>query len=73
MHNVFRATQRIHDDGTPKGEINPEEKVTLSECLWAYTYGGAYQLGKEDILGTLEVGKLADITVLDRNLFSSDP
>ena len=73
MNNIFRATQRIHDDGTPKGGINPEQKVSLSQCLWAYTYGGAYQLGKEDILGTLEVGKLADITVLDRNLFKCEP
>ena len=73
MNNIFRATQRLHDDGTPKGGINPEQKVSLSQCLWAYTYGGAYQLGKEDILGTLEVGKLADITVLDRNLFKCEP
>lgn len=73
MLDIFRATQRVHDDGLPEGGIHPEQKVTLSECLWAYTYGGAYQLGKEDILGTLEVGKLADVTVLNNNLFKIDP
>lgn len=73
MHAVYRATQRVHDDGTPPGGINPAEKVSLGECLWAFTYGGAYQLGREDILGTLEAGKLADIVVLDKNPFKADP
>ena len=73
MYDIYRATQRIHDDGTPAGGIRPEQKAALSECLWAYTYGGAYQLGREDLLGTLEVGKIADITVLDRNIFAADP
>jgi predicted amidohydrolase YtcJ len=73
MYNIYRATQRIHDDGTPAGGIYPEQKVSLSECLWAYTYGGAYQLGREDLLGTLEAGKLADITVLNRNIFNAAP
>lgn len=73
MLDIFRATQRVHDDGMPEGGIHPEQKVSLGECLWAYTYGGAYQLGKEEMLGTLEVGKLADLVVLDRNLFEIDP
>lgn len=73
FYGIYRATQRIHDDGTPVGGIHPEQKVTLSECLWAYTYGGAYQLEREDILGSLEVGKLADITVIDKNIFKADP
>lgn len=73
FYGVYRATQRIHDDGTPPGGIHPEQKVSLSQCLWAYTFGGACQLEREDILGTLEEGKLADITVLDRNLFKCDP
>ena len=73
MYAIYRATQRIHDDGTPAGGIHPEQKVSLSECLWAYTYGGAYQLGKEDLLGTLEAGKIADITVLNRNIFTTQP
>ncbi len=73
FYGIYRATQRIHDDGTPEGGIHPEQKVTLSECLWAYTYGGAYQLGREDILGSLDIGKLADITVLDKNIFKAEP
>jgi predicted amidohydrolase YtcJ len=37
--------------------------------LKAYTYGSAYGCFREHELGTLEAGKLADLVVLDRNLF----
>ena len=37
--------------------------------LKAWTRGGAYNLGMEEKLGTLEEGKLADIAVLDKNVF----
>jgi hypothetical protein len=37
--------------------------------LRAYTFGSAYAAHRENELGTLETGKLADIVVLDRNLF----
>ncbi|MCB6367419.1 amidohydrolase family protein, partial [Intestinibacillus massiliensis] len=36
----------------------------------SFTKGGAYSLGREQELGTIESGKLADIVVLDKNLFS---
>ena len=35
----------------------------------AYTINGAYQMGLEDVQGSIEVGKRADLVVLDRNLF----
>ena len=35
--------------------------------------GGAYDLQREDDFGTLETGKLADICVLDRDVFAVDP
>jgi predicted amidohydrolase YtcJ len=73
MFDLFRATQRIHDDGNPPGGIHPEQKLTPGECLWAFTYGGACQLGREKVLGTLEPGKLADIAVLNKNIFDAAP
>lgn len=73
MRQVYRAVTRCHDDGLPEGGIVPEQKIELSKTLWAYTYGSAYQLGKEDFLGSLEPGKKADIAVLDKNLFAVDP
>lgn len=73
LDQVFRSTQRVFNDGKPEGGIHPEQKIGISEALWAFTWGGAYQLGKESIKGSLEVGKHADIAVLDHNLFTCDP
>ena len=47
----------------------PEETVDLRTMLAAYTMGGAYAAGEESSNGSLEVGKAADLLVLDRNLY----
>ncbi|MGI6069300.1 MAG: amidohydrolase [Blautia sp.] len=49
--------------------FNKQNTITISELLKAWTYGGAVNLGMEEKLGTLEEGKLADIAVLERNVF----
>ena len=67
---IFRAVSRVHNDGEPKGGWNPSEKLTIAEVLRGYTYGAAYGVRRENDLGTLEAGKLADIAVIDRNLFA---
>lgn len=69
MIELYRAVTRVHNDGQPKGGWNPEQKLTLVEALRAYTFGSAYAAHRENGIGTLETGKLADIVVLDRNLF----
>lgn len=66
--SIFTAITRCDNDGNPSG-INPEEAITLSEALKAYTLGGAYVYDRESEIGTLEAGKLADIVVIDKNLF----
>ena len=48
----------------------PEERVDLATMLAAYTIGGAYAGFEERDSGSLEAGKLADLVVLDRNLFA---
>ena len=42
---------------------------SLEEAIKAYTLNGAYALDQEDITGSLEVGKYADLIVLDKNIF----
>ncbi len=71
--SVYRAVTRVHDDGEPSGGWNPEERIALADALRAYTMGSAYGAFRESELGTLEVGKLADLVVLDRNLFQISP
>ena len=49
--------------------LNKSERVDLATMIEAYTINGAYQMGLDDVQGSIEVGKRADLVVLDRNLF----
>lgn len=53
--------------------FNTRNTLTVGELMTAWTRGGQYNLGRERELGTLEPGKLADIAVLDTNLFTIRP
>lgn len=64
---IYRAVTRIDSSGNTVW--HPHERITLAEALKAYTSGSAFGSFRERELGTLEVGKLADIVVLERNLF----
>lgn len=65
---VYRAVTRIDSSG--KTVWHPHERITLGEALKAYTTNPAYSTFREHELGTLEAGKLADIVVLEKNLFT---
>lgn len=56
----------------PAGGWLPAERIGRAEALRAYPQGSAAAAGRRRELGTLEVGKLADIAVLDRNLLTCD-
>ena len=60
-------------EGAPEGGWYPEERVDVETALRAYTVNNAYAAGEEEIKGSLEPGKLADIVVLDRDPFSVEP
>jgi predicted amidohydrolase YtcJ len=51
----------------------PQERATLSQMLAAYTINGAWLHRSEHETGSIEPGKLADLIVLDRNLFDVEP
>lgn len=70
---IYRSLTRLFNDSKPDGGWNPQERLTLSEALQAYTLGPAYGTFRENELGTLDAGKLADIVVLDRNIFAKTP
>jgi len=62
------------DPWTNEGPVlNVDERVDLATMIEAYTINGAYQMGLEDEQGSIEVGKRADLVVLDRNLFELAP
>lgn len=66
-------TRRNPFDKSMKGQVNPDEAITLDQALYIATKGGAEVLGVESILGSIEKGKFADMIVLDQNLFDIDP
>jgi predicted amidohydrolase YtcJ len=67
---VYAAvTRRTIDGRTPDGWV-PEQKITLPQALRAYTAGNAYAVFAEQQWGTLAPGMLADLVVLDRDLFA---
>lgn len=53
--------------------LNMDESVDLETMIAAYTINGAYQMRLETEQGSIEVGKRADLIVIDRNLFDIPP
>jgi predicted amidohydrolase YtcJ len=61
------VTRRAKNDGTP---FYPEQAMTREEALKSYTWNNAYATFTEDKLGSLKVGKYADITVLSQDILA---
>lgn len=66
---VYSAVTRQNIVVNPEGGFIPKEKISMAETLKGYTAGSAYVENFDDQIGTLEVGKLADLVVLSKNLF----
>lgn len=62
----------------PSGEFGdatlwPEQALDLATTLEVYTINGARAMGLADVTGSVEIGKSADLIVIDRNLFEVSP
>ena len=66
-HGLYAAVTRKGRDGEPEGGWYPEECMTREEALRSFTIWAAYGQFEEDIKGSIEVGKLADFVVIDRD------
>lgn len=51
-------------------QVNPGQQISRQQALYLYTRGNAWYLNREHDLGSIEVGKLADLVVLDRDYFT---
>jgi len=73
MHNIEAGVNRQRF-GEPDSEIlgGEAQRLDLATLLRGYTLDAAYQLRLEAELGSIEVGKSADLIVLDRNLFETE-
>jgi predicted amidohydrolase YtcJ len=67
------AITRMGSRGETTEAFLPQERIGLPLALAAFTINAAYVNSQEDSTGSIEVGKYADLIVLDRNLFGIDP
>ncbi|MEP6944512.1 MAG: amidohydrolase [Acidobacteriota bacterium] len=73
LFGIYAAvTRRTLDDKNPNGWI-PEQKITVDEAVRAFTWGSAYAEFQEDVKGTLETGKVADMIMLSDDIFTIEP
>lgn len=74
MRGIYSAVTRKNiEQDFPEGGWFPEQKLTVLEAIKYYTLGSAYASFEEGIKGSLEKGKLADLVILDKDLFSISP
>ena len=57
----------------PREVLGPNERITVDDAIRAVTINAAYQLMSDDKIGSLEVGKQADMVILDQNPRKSAP
>ena len=73
LEGIYAAVTRSTLDGKhPDGWV-PEQKITVEQALNAYTRDAAFAEFAENDKGTLEPGKLADLVMIDRDLFDIPP
>jgi hypothetical protein len=73
LEGIYAAvTRRTLDEANPDGWI-PEQKISVEQALRAYTYEGAFASFEESKKGTIKVGMLADMVLIDRDLTTIAP
>lgn len=73
MKILYAAVTRKTLDGKPEGGWFPQERLDLETSLRAYTRHNAWAAGEEALKGQIRVGMLADLVVLDQDLFAIAP
>lgn len=69
LWGIYAAVTRQDNKGWPQGGWYPEQRMSVLEAVKGFTIEAAYAGFAEDELGTIETGKLADFTVLDKDIF----
>ncbi len=73
LWGIHAAVTRQRRDATPQGGWYPEQRLSVAEAVYGFTMGPALVSGQEAELGSIAPSKLADLVVLDRDLFAIDP
>jgi predicted amidohydrolase YtcJ len=73
LWGIHAAVTRQMRDGSPTGGWYPGQRLSVAEAVWGFTMGAALVSDREAELGSLTPGKLADLVVLDRDIFNIKP
>jgi predicted amidohydrolase YtcJ len=70
---LYAAITRQNAAGEPPGGWHPEQRMTRTEALRAFTLDAAHAAFEEDRKGSLSPGKLADFVIIDRDVMTCEP
>lgn len=73
LTGFYAAITRQNEDGTPAEGFYADESMTREEALRGYTIWPAYAAFLEGVVGSIEVGKYADLVVFDQDILSVEP
>lgn len=73
LYGIYEAVTRKDLSGNPEGGWLIDQALTVDEAIYGYTMGGSFASFEEDIKGSLEPGKLADMVVLSGDIFTINP
>ena len=74
LPGIHAAVTRRNAAGEPGNDgWHPEQKLTLSEVIFAFTQASAITSGQENRLGSITPGKMADLTIFDQDIFAISP
>jgi predicted amidohydrolase YtcJ len=73
FRGLYACVTRELPEGGPQGGWQPQEKISLDDCIRAYTSGSAYGEFMEGKKGELKAGEFADFIVLSKDLTKVDP
>jgi predicted amidohydrolase YtcJ len=71
---IYAAVTRRRPDGSPDPDgWYPDQRLTMAEAIAGFSLSAAITSGREATMGTITPGKLADLTILDRDIFTANP
>jgi len=73
LYGIYAAVTRQDHEQQPEGGWYPEHRLTIEEAIKGFTIWAAYAAFQEDVLGSIEKGKLADFTILDKDITEIAP
>jgi len=73
FYGIYAAITRQDPQGNPPGGWHPEQKLTLAQALRGYTVEAAFAEFEEKDKGSIEKGKLADLTVISKDITKIPP